>query len=161
MLPTVTSLVRELEAFPCWESPSEYAASPPNSIAHLLQWNVALFLLGTMGASLRDRCHKCQTSSPASAQAMEIDSPTSEVQVAAGTSTLTEAPASVEASVSVGVSTAVEAPVSVRTGPSVLLVGRGDKRRQPKRRRRKRREGVSRKRRYHWLTLSQNFRPSR
>ena len=48
---------------------------------------------------------------------MEVDTPT-EVQVAAGSSTLTKAQASAEASVSVGAYAAVEAPVSVRTVPS-------------------------------------------
>ena len=101
VLPTVTPLVRGLEAFAGWESPAEYSASPPNSIALLLQWNVALSLMGTMVASLRDRCHKWQPSTPASAQTMEVDTPTSEVQDAAGSSTLTKAPASAEASAAV------------------------------------------------------------
>ena len=64
VLPTVTPLVRGLEAFAGWESPAEYSASSPNSIALLLQLNVALSLMGTMGASLRDRGHKA----PASAE---------------------------------------------------------------------------------------------
>ena len=117
VLPTVTPLVRGLEAYAGWQSPDEYSARPPNSIALLLQWNVALSLVGTMGASLRDRCHKWQPSTPAPAQAMEVDTPTSEVQVAAGSSTLTKAPASAQASVSVRSSAAVEAPVSVRIVP--------------------------------------------
>ena len=86
VLPTVTPLVRGLEAYAGWQSPDEYSASPPNSIAPLLQWNVALSLVGTMGASLRDRCHKWQPSTSAPAQAMEVDTPTSKVQVAAGSS---------------------------------------------------------------------------
>ena len=118
MLPTVTSLARGLEAYAGWQSPDEYSASPPNSIALLLQWNVALSLVGTMAASLQDRCHKWQPSTPAPAQAMEVDTRTSEVQVAAGSSASAKAPASAEASVSVGVSAAVEAPVSAQTVPS-------------------------------------------
>ena len=118
VLPTVTPLVRGLEAFAGWESPAEYSTSPPISIALLLQWNVALSLMGTMGASLRDRCHKWQPFTPASAQVMEVDTPISEVQATAGSSTLTKAPASAEASVSVGASAAVEAPVSARNVPS-------------------------------------------
>ena len=118
VLSTVTPLVWGLEAYAGWQSPDEYSASPPNSIALLLQWNVALSFVGTMGASLWDKCHKWQPSTSAPAQAMEVDTPTSEVQVAAGLSASAKVPASAEASVSVGVSAAVEAPVSARTVPS-------------------------------------------
>ena len=48
VLPTAAPLMRRLEAFAGWESPAEYSASPPNSFALLLQWNVALSLLGTI-----------------------------------------------------------------------------------------------------------------
>ena len=54
VLPTATPLMRRLEAFAGWESPAEYSASTPNSFALLLQWNVALSLLGTMGRRQRD-----------------------------------------------------------------------------------------------------------
>ena len=120
VLPTVTPLVRRLEAFAGWESPAEYSASPSNSIALLLQWNVALSLVGTMGSGLRDRCRIWQPSTQAPAQAMEVEgeTPTSEVQVVAGSSTLTKAPASAEASGSVWASATVDAPVSARTVPS-------------------------------------------
>ena len=120
VLPTVTPLVRGLEAFAGWESPAEYSASPPNSIALLLQWNVALSLVGTMGSGLRDRCHTWQPSTQAPAQAMEVEgeTPASEVQVVAGSSALTGARALEKASVSVGAPVVVGAVASVRAATS-------------------------------------------
>ena len=66
-----TPLMRRLEAFAGWESPVDYSASPPNSIALLLQWNVVLSLMGTMGRRQRERCRMWQPSSPAPVQATD------------------------------------------------------------------------------------------
>ena len=120
VLPTVTPLVRGLEAFAGWESPAEYSASPPNSIALLLQWNVALSLVGTMGSGARDRCHTWQPSTQAPTRAMEVEgeTPASEVQVVAGSSALTGARASGEASVSAGAPVVVGAVASARAATS-------------------------------------------
>ena len=121
VLPTVTPLVRRLEAFAGWDSPAEYSASPPNSIALLLQWNVALSLVGTMGAGARSRCHTWQPSTqapPTRAMEVEGETPASEVQVVAGSSALTGARASGEASVSVGAPVVVGAVASARAATS-------------------------------------------
>ena len=90
---------------------------------------------------------------------MEVDTPTSEVQVAAGSSTLNKASASAEASVSVVASAAVEAPVSVWTVPSGTgTSGEGGWKEAA---RKKKKGGSKPQGAVSLLTLSQNFRQSR
>ena len=121
VLPTATPLIRRLEAFAGWESPADYSASPPNSIALLLQWNVALSLMGTMGRRQRERCRMWQSSSLAPVQATDTAPPVTEVPVTAVAPSL--ASASAETPVSVEVTAPVGTPASTEAGPSG--VGRG------------------------------------
>ena len=123
VLLTAAPLIRRLEAFAGWESPADYSASPPTSIALLLQWNVALSLMGTMGKRQRERCRMWQSSPLAPVQATDTALPVTEVPVTVVAPSLASASASTETPVSVEVTATVGTPASAEAGPSG--VGRG------------------------------------
>ena len=116
ILPTAAPLMRRLEAFAGWESPAEYSASPPYSFALLMQWNLALSLLGTMGGRQRERCRTWQPSSPAPIWATDPAPPATEVPVTVEASPLVSA--STGTPVPVEVEATAGAPASPKAGPS-------------------------------------------
>ena len=141
VLPTAAPLMRRLEAFAGWESPAEYSASPPNSFALLLQWNVALSLLGTMGGGQREECRTWQPSSPAPIRAADPAPPATEVPVTVEASPLVSAPTGTP--VPVEVEATAGAPASPKAGPSGVggSVGLGWREVKGKKKRKKKKVG--------------------
>ena len=99
------------------------AAAQRDARDALLQWNVALTLMGTMGRRQRERCRMWQPSPPAPVQATGIAPPVTEVPVTTVAPSLASASASTETPVSVEVAATVGTPASAEAGPSG--VGRG------------------------------------